>query len=1001
MEQQNYYLLLELPYDPPEHNYDNIKKAIQKKRSLWTRRLSNAKYRSEAEEFLRLIERMDEDLKDHSFREAEARSAKELKDKETKQKEKEKYEKLDEIILILSKKGYILEDEIDRIQKDFGFTQSEINTKIVSVPIKKNKSGAKRKSTTNGRPSLTKEKMKSICDLLDKLIEEPRVGKVATLYDLLELSESTGEKELYDKANKEYRLLSSKGAVSGELLSKKDALSQALTVFKDEETRLKYDESLRMKRFEKVAEYIKVAGCTGELEKSVYEELKTQAMNEGLPLADAEMRIKRVCDEENVSIITKQQQENKPKVEIEQCGYCGLVNKAKGVSCTGCGQPLKVTCKKCNATFPSSSKHCSNCGISHVAVYFQDQYLKRAEWSLMNKDYITAQEMVEKAKYYWNGRDDIKALSNKIDNVFKQIEQQTQKIEEFMKDAKFYSAERELTGLKRLNPYLETIPAMERNISRQINSAEALLTKAKVASTDKEKLSFLHSSLEESADCTAALTELSKFPPEPPKEVRAGITQEAIKLEWNTPYKKEDVTYEIYRQEGSQPANKIADTVNCTFVDKKAEAGKRYCYYIQTKRGSKVSAKSSITGSLMRTAEVDSLRAEVHEEGIQLSWKSPGKTKIEIWRKEGSLPQGRGDGMKVNGVKQQDVLDKNVEKDKEYGYLVLVQYEDQQGRPFFSKGVSIMSVHTTAAIGNISVDEQKDMINFNWTPPAVGNVKLFYSDFPFDKYKPNECWSYSTIAREAGNELVDSVSEGNASKVRNFSGILHVLPVLKIGNCAVIGESFVLQSVQPVSKVVGKREENDLILQWKWPEDTQKVTIRYSEKSFQDPAAEERECSRFSYENFNGYKIDSINEKQDIFVTLFITEEWDGEKYYSKPVQYLYTEREPMEIRYSIAVQRKMLGLKKEALLKIKVPKHGIPNLTLVKQKGRIPNRKSDGEIIGRIESPEDPSQGYIVKVLNDYLEEDCYAKLFFELKDDANNYKIVAEPGTKFSLFS
>ncbi|MGX2958154.1 hypothetical protein JNUCC23_02570 [Peribacillus sp. JNUCC 23] len=1002
MDQQNYYLLLELPYDPPEHNYDNIKKAIQKKRSLWTRRLSNATYRSEAESFLRMMERMEKDMQDHSFRETEAQAAKWLHDKEQQQKEKEKYEKLNKVILILSKKGYVLEEEVESIQKDLGFTTNEVITNIVSVPIKTNKSGAKHKETKSGRPALTKEKMKSICDLLDKLIDQPRVGKVTSLYDLLELPEGTGELDLHDKANAEYKLLSSKGVVSGELLIKKDALSQALTVFKDKETRLKYDESLKMKRFESIAQYVKVAGCTGELEKSVYEELRIQAMNEGLSSADSEVRIKRVCDDENIAIVSKQQQAKQPIVELEHCGNCGLVNKAKGVSCTGCGQPLKIECKKCGVTSPSSSEHCSRCGISFISFYYQEHYLKRAEWALVNKDYVTAEAMVERAKYYWDGLAAIETLTDKITSFYRLVDKRVQKVEELMKASKFYSAERELNILKRTHPNLDTIPTFERDIRRQINGAESYINRAKIAATDQEKISLLLSSLEESVDCQTALTELSKYPPEPPTEVRAGITQDAIKLEWNSPYKQNDVMYEIYRkEEGTTMAKKVADTPHCVYADKKAEAGKRYSYYVQTIQGSKVSAKSSMISNLMKTSEVDSLKAQVKNEGIQVLWKSPGNTKIEVWRKEGSLPEGRGDGIKLSGVTQNNVLDINVESNKEYGYLVIVQYKDQQGKPFFSRGSGLMAVTSNESIGAISVDEQKDYIHFNWKPRLNGDIKLFYSDFPFDEYKPNECWSYSKIVRESGNEVVEIVSEGKAIKARNFSGFLHVLPVLKIGSSAIIGETFVLKSIQPVTKVVGRREQNDLILQWQWPEDTQKVTIRYSEKGFQDSAAEERECQRFSYKKFNGYKIDSIRESRDIFVTVFVTEEWEGEKFHSKPVQYLFTEREPMEIRYSLTIQRKMLGLKKEAFLKIKMPEYGIPNLTLVKQKGRIPNRKSDGEIIQVIDNPNgEYTKEYIIS-LNDYLEEDSYAKLFFETKEDALNYKIVAEPGTKFALFS
>jgi hypothetical protein len=996
MEHQNYYLLLELPYDPPEHNYETIKKAIQKKRSLWSRRLSNAKYRSQAEGFLNKISQMEKDLEDHAFRENEAREAKELKEKEKRQQEKEKFEKLDEIILILSKKGYLTDVEISGIENELGFTAAEINIKIANIRIEKSQEGSGR---AQDRQTLTKEKMKSISDLIDSMISEPRLGSIPTLYDLLGLPESANEKELHEKASMEYKALSIKGAVQGELVIKKDAFSQAMTVFKQKETRMRYDESLSQKRFEKVYQYIKIAGCTGRMEKSVFEEIRNLAVGEGLSEGDAERRIKAVCQMENI-IIGPKEEKGPAKNEYRQCGFCGQINKPQGHSCTKCGESLTVSCRKCKATFPSSDKHCSSCGTSHIALFYQDRYIQRAEWHLLNKDYDSAEEMVEKAKHYWAEREGIHELSEKIRHARRYAQQQLKAVNDLMDERKYYSAKKKLAVLKRETPFLPGIQELESVIKRQITSAEALLDKAKVVSGDKQKMAVLLEALEECSDCGAA-ADLKKFPPEPPSDVRARIAKETIKLEWASPYEKEDVIYEIYRLQESLQAVKIAETSDKSFTDKKTDAGIRYSYYIITRRGGKVSAKSIMSANLMRTSDVDDLRARISEQGIKLSWNPAGKARIEVWRKEGSLPEKRGDGTKLSGVKQAEVLDNTIEKNKQYGYLVLVQYEDALGRPFFSEGTGLMAVHPTGLAGEIRVDEQRESILFNWEPPQVGEVKIFYSPFPFTKYKKDECWSYLSILKEEGNELVDEVTNGSASKSRDFSGILHVMPVLKLGGCAIIGDSFVLKSVQPVSSIIGQREQSDLILQWNWPEEAQKVTVRYSNKGFEDAGAEERECSKFSYEKFNGYRVDSINEKDDLFITISTTEEWEGEKIHSKPVRYLFTEKEPIEIRYSMSITRKILSLKKEASIKIKLPEQGIPNLALVKQKGRIPNRKSDGEIIKRIDASGAGSEEYITISLNDHLEAECYAKLFFELKEDARNYKIVAESGTKFELFT
>ena len=122
--------------------------------------------------------------------------------------------------------------------------------------------------------------------------------------------------------------------------------------------------------------------------------------------------------------------------------------------------------------------------------------------------------------------------------------------------------------------------------------------------------------------------------------------------------------------------------------------------------------------------------------------------------------------------------------------------------------------------------------------------------------------------------------------------------------------------------------------------------------------------------------------------------------YYSKPVNYLFTQREPAEIRYRLDVHKSgILKRKRKAEIIIKVPDIGIPNLVVVKQKGRLPNRKSDGEIIQRIAMTE--SKEELTFDLSDAIEEDTYVKLFFEEKEDARNFKIVLEPGAKSLLYA
>ena len=186
MENQNYYLLLELSYDPPDHNDENIKAAILKKRSVWSKRLSNSKYRSEAEEILKILKDAENDLKDKQFRIDEAKRAKAIVEKARIEKEKEQFKRLDHMIFILSKRGFIYEHEIELMANEFSFSQADIKKRITSVKVRKDT----KKTNNQAQPALTKEKMGQIDSLLHSLKIKAQKGNVPTLYDLLTLPES-------------------------------------------------------------------------------------------------------------------------------------------------------------------------------------------------------------------------------------------------------------------------------------------------------------------------------------------------------------------------------------------------------------------------------------------------------------------------------------------------------------------------------------------------------------------------------------------------------------------------------------------------------------------------------------------------------------------------------------------------------------------------------------------------------------------------------------------
>lgn len=73
---ENYFILLELPFDPPENDTKKIEAAIAKKQSLWTRDLINPAKKPKASRYLAQLNNIKRVMLNPDTRKEEAEKAK-------------------------------------------------------------------------------------------------------------------------------------------------------------------------------------------------------------------------------------------------------------------------------------------------------------------------------------------------------------------------------------------------------------------------------------------------------------------------------------------------------------------------------------------------------------------------------------------------------------------------------------------------------------------------------------------------------------------------------------------------------------------------------------------------------------------------------------------------------------------------------------------------------------------------------------------------------------
>ncbi len=108
MEMTNYYLLLELPLNPPEEDVEAIEAAIKSKQSLWSRSRNHPTKGTLAQQYIGMIPEIRKVMTDPELRQKEAKAARKI----LREQEREKYAVLDRHLAILMSKGEIADDEI-------------------------------------------------------------------------------------------------------------------------------------------------------------------------------------------------------------------------------------------------------------------------------------------------------------------------------------------------------------------------------------------------------------------------------------------------------------------------------------------------------------------------------------------------------------------------------------------------------------------------------------------------------------------------------------------------------------------------------------------------------------------------------------------------------------------------------------------------------------------------------------------------------------------------
>lgn len=181
---ENYFILLELPFDLPESDTNKISEAISKKQAQWSRDQSNPVKKAKASEYLAALEDIKKVMLDPTARKQEAAKAKQIKASKAKELEAK-------LSLYRAKGDELSEKDLKRLVKifgAFGFTADEIKKKFGS--------GNKKQDKIDPSEVLDKTQARNVQNFMQQLDMKEK-----TLYDFLSLAPTASWNQLCEAAD--------------------------------------------------------------------------------------------------------------------------------------------------------------------------------------------------------------------------------------------------------------------------------------------------------------------------------------------------------------------------------------------------------------------------------------------------------------------------------------------------------------------------------------------------------------------------------------------------------------------------------------------------------------------------------------------------------------------------------------------------------------------------------------------------------------------------------
>ena len=763
----------------------------------------------------------------------------------------------------------------------------------------------------------------------------PWLNKVKNLYDLAAFfkNDDSNANVYSSKSAEELRSIMEVGAAS--VAGKLDALNHCFAdlfqagctqVFKDEKTKTKYDNSLKIESLYDLFSLLKE--MPEEMKKDAYiADICIKKIQSYFPDPDVALAI---YNRETGNTLDPYEPDSGDVDFI--CGSCKSTSKIKygtdklSCKCQACGSPLFVKCRnsKCGSLIPAIADICPECGFNLVEAKFFDRYCALAKNAIDSMDLEEARKQLALAKGARPDDPQLKVLDAEITKMIQMYEAPLQAIRDLMNQHRYVQADSQLAAFCSRYPGIK-VDDIKSDIDKMLHSADRMFSQI---DSQADKCGVCFDILDKVCDYTKAKDYIKDKKPKQVSDLRAVVSTKSnqITVQWTGTGERE-VSYCVVRKENSRPQSindgtmVLKKQLITQYADSNITAGVVYYYAVFSQRIGTYSEPICTNPTVLYQELDEKLVVKSADDGkCIMSWQLPRNCiGIRVLRSEnGNVNSTPGQSTLVvadrvtNGYE-----DKNIRNGVRYEYRLQCVYSVGDGVKY-SEGItfSLMPDSKPQQVTLVSATvKSENAVQVTWTvEKADADALLDVYDVKADVNTTEGTTYHVAELANVGTKIatISDIVSGTAEiRVTQKKGY-RITAVIVKGEYAVISNciSFSNYGKVEIDKSKTKITGGNLVIQLKDVFQQNLANIRYAVATKNHDAEPAPWCkiedapnmtqlSVSAYTTDGMIRIGKVPEKE-LYISVIGEYIVGQDVYYSEPAKLRLSNRPKSVIRYKI-----------------------------------------------------------------------------------------------------